>query len=61
MTLLLFDTVLIYLFFVTVQFVEELNRMWCYYEAFLGQTELIAVDPVRRFAKSFSTLKVSQP
>ena len=41
------------------QFSESLNRIWCYYESFLGQTQLLNVEPLRELANMFNNLKVS--
>lgn len=35
-----------------------LGKIWCYYEAFLGQTLLLNAEPIRELAKSFTNLKV---
>ena len=41
------------------QFSDSLNRIWCYYESFLGQTQLLNVEPLRELANMFNNLKVS--
>lgn len=42
----------------TTQFVESMSRLWHYYEAFLGQTQLLNATPVRELANNFAGLKV---
>lgn len=43
----------------STQFVDALSKIWCYYEAFLGQTQMLNADPIRELANSFTNLKVS--
>ena len=40
------------------QFAESLNRIWCYYDAFLSQTLMITVEPIKKLSKTFAKLKV---
>lgn len=40
------------------QFSEALNSIWCYYEAFLGQTLMLNAEPIRDLANTFINLKV---
>lgn len=40
------------------QFVESMNKIWHYYEAFLGQTQMLNASPVRELANNFAGLKV---
>ena len=42
------------------QFVDSLNKIWCYYEAFLGQTQMLNANPIRELANNFLGLVVSQ-
>ncbi|CAI8024340.1 Arf-GAP with coiled-coil, ANK repeat and PH domain-containing protein 2 [Geodia barretti] len=35
------------------QFVDSLNKIWCYYEAFLGQTQMLNANPIRELANNF--------
>lgn len=42
----------------THQFVDSLSKIWCYYEAFLGQTQMLNATPVRELANNFLGLKV---
>ena len=41
------------------QFVESLTKIWCYYEAFLGQTQMLNATPIRELANNFLGLTVS--
>jgi len=39
------------------QFSERLSNIWCFYEAFLTQTQLSNTKPIRELANTFNTLK----
>jgi len=43
------------------QFSERLSNIWCFYEAFLTQTQLLNTKPIRELANTFNNLKVSNP
>lgn len=45
--------------FALLQFVDVLNKIWCYYEAFLGQTQMLNATPIRELANKFLGLTVS--
>jgi hypothetical protein len=38
------------------KFVESLSKIWCYYEAFLGQTQMLNATPIRELANTFTGL-----
>jgi hypothetical protein len=40
--------------------VDSLNKIWCYYEAFLGQTQMLNANPIRELANNFLGLAVRQ-
>lgn len=42
------------------QFVDALNKIWCYYEAFLGQTQMLNATPIRELANNFHGLTVRE-
>ena len=44
----------------STQFVDSLNKIWCYYEAFLGQTQMLNAAPVRELANNFLGLTVRE-
>ena len=38
--------------------VDSLSKIWCYYEAFLGQTQMLNAAPIRELANNFTGLTV---
>jgi len=41
-----------------LQFSDQMNKLWCYYDVFLGQTKMLNIGPIRDLATTFINLKV---